>query len=462
MSAAVLVGDVRRRLREVPEGTVQCVVTSPPYFGLRDYGVGGQIGLEQTPDCLGWATKAPCGTCYVCRMVEVFREVRRVLREDGVVFLNLGDSYAAKHVDVGNSKEMKVADMGLKAKDLIGIPWRVALALQANGWYLRQDIIWAKGNPMPESVKDRCTKSHEHVFLLAKSERYWWDGEAAKEPSVQSPKMFGRGGPKNTRGVQGYADASGAGGQAQRDNSGGYGTDGLRNRRDVWNINTKPYKGAHFAVMPEALADLCVRLGSRPGDTVLDPFAGSGTTAACAVAAGRSFIGCELNVAYTPLMAERVAKAGGALTVDEGVAFFFIERKGDLSYTACSKCQPPLKGGESLTLLTPTDIADFVAENPHDGCTLCGREFAPTTFSSDPFYRADGRVELLCSHGVGHPSRRLQRRPWDEVDGIHGCDGCCGDLAFAAAEREAAERPRPKALSEADLVLHLTKEWSDD
>jgi DNA modification methylase len=230
-------------------------------------------------------------------MVEVFREVRRVLREDGVVFLNLGDSYASQGGSRANSTNTltgqgarREAELdasrkvppGAKPKDLIGIPWRVALALQADGWYLRQDIIWAKGNPMPESVRDRCTKSHEHVFLLAKSDRYWWDVGAAKEPAAG----------------EGYPH---------------------RNRRDVWVINAKPYKDAHFAVMPEALADLCVRLGSRPGDTVLDPFAGAGTTAVCALAAGRSFVGCELKSAYALLMSERVEKAGGVLAVDGGV-----------------------------------------------------------------------------------------------------------------------------------------------
>lgn len=306
-------------LRLMPDQSVNTCVTSPPYFGLRDYGHEGQIGLEETPDA------------FVARLVEVFREVRRVLRDDGTLWLNLGDSYASsprgnKPGDISTSSltnpkrqdlvgrgrvDMSKAS-GLAHKQLIGIPWRVAFALQADGWYLRQDIIWHKPNPMPESVTDRCTKAHEYIFLLSKGPRYYFDADAIKEPSVQDPKVFGRGGATASRGQQGYAAASGGEqNRAQRDNSGGYGTDGKRNRRSVWTVTTKPYKGAHFATFPPDLIEPCILAGAPPGGVVFDPFMGSGTTAAVAAKHGRLGMGCELNPEYVELIRQRV----GAVTV---------------------------------------------------------------------------------------------------------------------------------------------------
>ena len=312
MMNEILFGDCREIMRRWAEQGVkaQMCVTSPPYFGLRDYGVDGQIGLEQTPDE------------YVAKMVEVFREVRRVLRDDGTLWLNLGDSYAAnrayqvpstkggpKHSDsqaVGG-KGSVVPD-GLKPKDLIGIPWLLAFALRADGWYLRQDIIWHKPNPMPESVRDRCTKAHEYIFLLSKSERYFFDSEAMREPSAGWPI----GGAK-TRGKTGYATASGAGKSPQRDSNGGLGGDGqTRNRRSVWTVAARPYKGAHFATFPPALIEPCILAGSRPGDIVLDPFMGSGTTAEVAILHGRQYLGCELNEEYRGLQDARVRGATAA------------------------------------------------------------------------------------------------------------------------------------------------------
>lgn len=296
----ILTGDCRQTLKTLPEKSVHCCVTSPPYFGLRDYGHDGQIGLEETPDK------------YVSEMVAVFREVWRVLRDDGTLWLNLGDSYAAnrayqvpdgKWTDVGNSKGMNAAALGLKPKDLIGIPWRVAFALQADGWYLRQDLIWHKPNPMPESVTDRCTKSHEYIFLLTKSERYFYDSEAIRE-SATTEKGKGAIG----RGAQGSALAVGCNGrQPQQDHSGWMGGDGeTRNKRSVWTVSTKPYGGAHFAVFPPDLIEPCVLAGCPEGGTVLDPFNGSGTTGEVARKCGCLYIGCELNPDYVTLTKQRL------------------------------------------------------------------------------------------------------------------------------------------------------------
>ncbi len=293
----ILEGDVRETLRTLPDQCAQTCVTSPPYFGLRDYGVDGQIGLEPTPNE------------FVAQMVAVFREVRRVLRDDGTLWLNLGDSYVGSANNGGAaSKTMRGPQAatgkslptkrgeGLKSKDLIGIPWRVAFALQADGWYLRQDIIWHKPNPMPESVRDRCTKAHEYVFLLSKSERYFWDAEAMKEPEVCGRK----------RGPALHPDkisTNGNSGLARRESK------GMRNRRSVWTVATHPYKGAHFATFPPALIEPCILAGAPFDGVVLDPFTGSGTTAAVALQHGRRFIGCELNPDYIQLAAARIAAA---------------------------------------------------------------------------------------------------------------------------------------------------------
>jgi len=290
----------------------QTCVTSPPYFGLRDYGHPGQIGLEQTPEQ------------YIAAMVEVFRCVRDVLADDGTLWLNLGDSYGAVggNTYAGFNKrwngtggagskqdaalvgvtDRKIAT-GLKPKNLLGIPWRVALALQADGWILRQDIIWHKPNPMPESVRDRCTKAHEYIFLLSKSERYFYDAEAAMEPVAAS--TVERLSQPTLRQQEGSDRVPGK----TNGNMKAVGRTDKRNRRSVWTVATRPYKGAHFATFPPALIEPCILAGSRPGDIVLDPFMGSGTTAQVALQHGRQYLGCELNPKYTELQNERIGNA---------------------------------------------------------------------------------------------------------------------------------------------------------
>jgi DNA modification methylase len=281
----------------------QTCVTSPPYYGLRDYKVDGQIGLEATPDE------------YIKAMVEVFRCVWDVLADDGTLWLNIGDSYAGSgkgrnadgsHKEGGKQGTNKVAIAGAlikteapncKPKDLIGIPWMLAFALRADGWYLRQDIIWHKPNPMPESVRDRCTKAHEYIFLLSKSERYFFDSDAMKEPATgRNP---GNKQPHKHAGER-FAET-----KANLANVGPHET---RNRRSVWSVATRPYKGAHFATFPPALIEPCILAGSRPSDIVLDPFMGSGTTAAVALQHGRQYLGCELNPEYGQLQQDRIAK----------------------------------------------------------------------------------------------------------------------------------------------------------
>lgn len=358
-------GDVREALRQMPDSTVQCVVTSPPYFGLRDYGVAGQIGLESTVEE------------YVQTLVEVFREVRRVLRKDGTLWLNLGDSYngsggAGGDYGPGGLREGQPRYPGrrlnsLKPKDLIGIPWRVAFALQADGWYLRSDIIWAKPNPMPESVTDRPTKSHEYVFLFSRSPHYYYDADAIREPAHSE-----RSG--NARRVLAAERGRPAGAGGQRGVSFPWENTGQgRNRRSVWTIATQPFPDAHFATFPEELPRLCILAGTspmacphcgapwrrviertgvvhrrepthtplhkptkvdstgwapatRPTDrfepgcncegndgsgrcVVLDPFWGSGTTGAVALELGRIAWGVELNPAYIEISLRRLRGA---------------------------------------------------------------------------------------------------------------------------------------------------------
>lgn len=308
----VLCGDALEKLTEIPTASVNCCVTSPPYFGLRDYGVTGQIGLEPTPDE------------YVGKLVEVFREVRRVLRDDGTLWLNLGDSYAGSgkgrradgtHQEGGKQGSNKGTILGLlvktksldcKPKDLIGIPWRVAFALQADGWYLRQDIIWHKPNPMPESVKDRCTKSHEYLFLLSKSEKYYFDADAVKEDAVGGSKGAAASF-KRTNSKRGDSMCPHSPTPTHRANREDIRYDGeTRNRRSVWTIATRPYKEAHFAVFPPALVEPCIMAGCPAGGVVLDPFAGSGTTLQVAIDNGRDAIGIELNPSYIHLIEKRV------------------------------------------------------------------------------------------------------------------------------------------------------------
>ena len=268
----ILTGDVLEQLKSLPDESVNCVVTSPPYWGLRDYGQEGQLGLEPTPEE------------YVSKMVEVFREVRRVLTTDGTCWLNIGDSYFSS----------TKGTQGAKPKDLVGIPWRLAFALQADGWCLRQDIIWAKPNPMPESVTDRCTKSHEYVFLLSKSSSYYYDNQAIKEVGTGKSGTWSK---KTHEARIGH-------GAFRKEYTPP--ADGLRNKRDVWFIPTKPFNGAHFAVMPEALVEPCILAGCPEGGVVLDPFFGSGTVGVVAIKHNRKYIGIELNPEYVEIAKDRL------------------------------------------------------------------------------------------------------------------------------------------------------------
>jgi site-specific DNA-methyltransferase (adenine-specific) len=293
-------------MKNMPDGSINTCITSPPYFGLRDYGHEGQIGLEPTPDD------------FVEAMVAVFREVKRVLRDDGTLWLNLGDSYASYRdgkatpdttrgdsngtlVPKGAAKNRMAssfAGTSIKHKDLIGIPWRVAFALQQDGWYLRQDIIWHKPNPMPESVRDRCTKSHEYIFLLSKSPKYYFDAEAIKEPAKTAPAT-------RNKAAEGYhADYP----KGDRFSSGErvWGADGKKNKRSVWEVQLRPYKGAHFATFPPDLIEPCVLAGCPEGGIVLDPFGGSGTTAGVALKHNRNAVLCELNPKYADIIPDRI------------------------------------------------------------------------------------------------------------------------------------------------------------
>jgi DNA modification methylase len=291
-------GDCRETMRRWAADGVkaQMCVTSPPYFGLRDYGHAGQIGLEATPDE------------YVAKLVEVFREVRRVLADDGTLWLNIGDSYVGSANNGGSaSKTMQGSQAatgknppakrgeGLKHKDLIGIPWMLAFALRADGWYLRQDIIWHKPNPMPESVRDRCTKAHEYIFLFSKQARYYFDSEAIKTPVKQDWGTRDRQNGKYHNEGTGLQPHSGLEKSYE-----------MANKRSVWTVATRPYKGAHFATFPPELIEPCILAGSRPGDPVLDPFMGSGTAAQVALQHGRRYLGCELNTEYGPLQQARL------------------------------------------------------------------------------------------------------------------------------------------------------------
>ena len=295
-------GDCIETMRRMPDGIAQTCVTSPPYFGLRDYGHAGQIGLEPTPDQ------------FIAKLVEVFREVKRVLADDGTLWLNIGDSYNAAGREGHGTREgckqgsnrasatkadnCRPSVVDLKPKDLIGVPWMLAFALRADGWYLRQEIIWHKPNPMPESVTDRCTKAHEYIFLLSKSERYFYDVDAIKEPEVMKPQR--RLTPRKANPNAKVHDMP-----VYRQMEGGTGG-GMRNRRSVWTVATTPYKGAHFATFPTALIEPCILAGAPAGGVVIDPFFGSGTTGQVAQTLGRQFIGCELNESYKPLQDERL------------------------------------------------------------------------------------------------------------------------------------------------------------
>jgi DNA modification methylase len=336
----ILTGDALDVLKTLPAESVQTCVTSPPYWGLRDYGVSGQLGLEKTPDE------------YVAQMVQVFREVRRVLRKDGTLWLNLGDTYGANYRWGGDrafsekQKSNRGSDPTMRrnavpSKQLVGIPWRVAFALQADGWYLRQDIIWHKPNPMPESVRDRCTKAHEYIFLLAKSERYLFDVDAIKEPAVCGAKgsqfhtgktgehQLGRAQKVRPSAAKGSFKAKGEPlpGQlpfrAIRE---------MRNKRSVWTCSTKPFKGAHFATFPPDLIEPCILAGSRFGDTVLDPFFGAGTTGLVAQKHGRKYLGIELNPDYAKIAEQRIANWKPAKSKAERLSPEDLDARNQLSF----------------------------------------------------------------------------------------------------------------------------------
>ena len=296
----ILIGDVRERLKELSDQSVNCCVTSPPYWGLRDYGNDDQIGLEQNPND------------FINELVAVFREVRRVLRDDGTLWVNMGDSYsgsgkgtAGNLGSIHNERHLEdktggLIPKGTKPKDLIGIPWMLAFALRADGWYLRQDIIWNKPNPMPESVTDRCTKSHEYIFLLSKSRQYYYDIDAIKEPAKYA------------------GDNRGSRGDARRGtsmNSVSGTTREFRNKRSVWTVTTKPFRGAHFATFPPDLIEPCILAGCPKGGTVLDPFYGAGTTGLVAQRNDRSWSGCELNEEYAAIAKQRIETEMNLFTV---------------------------------------------------------------------------------------------------------------------------------------------------
>lgn len=304
-SVRILIGDATESLRTLPGKAVHTCITSPPYWGLRDYGVSGQIGLENSPDE------------YITRLVAVFHEVKRVLRDDGTLWINIGDSYSGsgrgQYADGCNDpKRKKEHGMrlpkyagGLPPKNLIGIPWRLALALQADGWILRQDIIWSKLNPMPESVTDRCTNSHEHIFLLSKKSHYYFDAGAIKEPSSELSKI--RSGNKNMAryGGKKYTESPDKFYRTKSGNA--YAYRPFRNKRSVWTCSTDRYSGSHFATFPPQLIEPCVLAGSPPGGAILDPFAGSGTTGGVALKRGRSAVLIEINQQYADIIPDRIS-----------------------------------------------------------------------------------------------------------------------------------------------------------
>lgn len=318
MTVRIINSDVMDGLRSLPDESVQCVVTSPPYWGLRDYGVAGQIGLEPTfPE-------------FIERLVAVFAEVRRALRPDGVCFVNMGDAYAGgggftpgspsnetsksgRYAKAGATLKSPGRMAGFKSKDLIGQPWRLAFALQESGWWLRGDYIWHKPNPMPESVTDRCTKAHEYVFHLTKSERYYWDKDGiAEEMLASSVERQAR--PWNGNRTRGMPDTASPHSMSHY----GKDSDGSRNKRSVWTIATSPFPEAHFATFPPELPEICIKAGSKPGDTILDPFSGAGTTALVADRLQRHAIGIELNPEYVAISQRRInGDRGGLLDIME-------------------------------------------------------------------------------------------------------------------------------------------------
>lgn len=317
----VMPGDALEQLRRLEGESVHTCVTSPPYYNLRDYGVPGQIGAEETPEA------------FVERLVEIFRQVRRVLRPDGTLWVNIGDSYATSsgNQPPRNTRNScghteKRVPAGYKRKDLIGVPWMLAFALRADGWYLRQDIVWNKSNCMPESLRDRCTRSHEFIFLLSKSAKYYFDEEAISEPIAGSSTKRYLQNLEHQRGSERQPGKKNGPMKAALPRFGGekYGTSSSeetrtksgkeyvpalrRNKRDVWTVSTAGFRGAHFATFPEKLIEPCVLAGSPRGGVVLDPFMGSGTTGAVAKRLGRSFIGIEINQEYCEIARRRIAE----------------------------------------------------------------------------------------------------------------------------------------------------------
>lgn len=335
----LLVGDVREQLGELADGSVQTVVTSPPYWGLRDYGADGQIGLEPTPGA------------FVAELVDVFREVRRVLRDDGTAWVNLGDTYlggrsgrsgtsaivSSRNHDAANAAWRAQGGgthrtaPGLKPKDLVGIPWRVALALQEDGWWLRSEVIWHKPNPQPENVRDRPGRAHEHVFLLAKSRRYYYDADAIRTP-LKPKTLTTYGSRRRSKGTDALgrvrADRISRDLPERRPRVGDDGAPAGANKRTVWTVAQTPFLGAHFATFPPALVEPCILAGAPPGGVVLDPFAGSGTTLQVALELGRRAVGIEINPEYAamarercrgvqvPLIAPGLASAGAAVEAE--------------------------------------------------------------------------------------------------------------------------------------------------
>ena len=302
--------DALYALRELPEESVHCCVTSPPYYALRDYGLDMQIGREDTPEQ------------YIDRLTEVFRELRRVLRSDGTLWLNIADTYCGTgnkgyHADPKNPKGRNGQQIarnnrvsGCKQKDLIGIPWLLAFALRADGWYLRSDIIWQKENPMPESVKDRCVRCYEHIFLFSKSKKYFFDYKAISEPiapaTAERLKRGMKGGNKYGKPVPGQPQPQSINRLREHGEIKDADINPLRNKRDVWKINTVPFKGGHYAAYPPKLVETCLLAGCPEGGIVLDPFMGSGTTGMVASQMGRHFVGVELNPEYTELAYKRI------------------------------------------------------------------------------------------------------------------------------------------------------------
>ncbi|AXG66963.1 DNA methyltransferase [Dickeya phage vB_DsoM_JA29] len=379
----VLVGDCKKSLKKIPDASVQMCVTSPPYYGLRDYGNPAQIGLEETPEQ------------YIESLVEVFREVKRTLKDDGVLWLNIGDSYY-------NPSRKK--HKNLKGKDLIGIPWMLAFALRQDGWYLRQDIIWQKTSPMPESVRDRCTGSHEYMFLLAKSPKYYFDNEAIKTPVKQDW------GTRNRKDGKYHNEGTGL-----QPHSGLEKSYSKANKRSVWTLAPQPFKGAHFAVYPPDLILPCILAGSRKGDTVLDPFGGSGTTAAVAKYLNRNAILCELNPEYAKIMPQRVesvlanyaAKKKSPLTllrkpknlrkVKKGSADLVLVEKYDLPISEISRIKSD--NGSAFVLdrkLSVKELTELILSNTTEGQTV----FSPNI--------RKGRIGVVCAKlnrrliGIGH------------------------------------------------------------